>query len=240
MQDRYTGDIGDYVKYGLLRALADGRRLGVAWYLFPDEDHNDDGRHIGYLNDHGQWRDHDPALYDVLKRIVANDERKVSAVEQSTILGPAKFSGEILSAPELTCAKRRIWRGQWFENIQTSLQGCNIVFADPDNGLCEDEKFSLGNVKDWKRIPLYEAKALAQGRTAVIYHHNTRRTGGHEKEIAYWIDSLGEGTLALRWRAYSGRTFFVVHPIQGMSERLERFSHEWGEKAELHGLIKGR
>jgi len=24
MQDRYTGDIGDFVKYGLLRALADG------------------------------------------------------------------------------------------------------------------------------------------------------------------------------------------------------------------------
>ena len=33
MQNRYVGDIGDYVKYGLLRALADGRQLGVAWYL---------------------------------------------------------------------------------------------------------------------------------------------------------------------------------------------------------------
>ncbi len=190
MQDRYTGDIGDYVKYGLLRALSDGRRLGVAWYLFPDEGHNDDGRHVGYLNDHGQWRGHDPALFDVLKRIVADDERKVSAVEQSAILGAAKFSGAILSAPELTPAKRRMWRSQWFENIQTSLQGCDIVFADPDNGLCEDEKFSLGKVKDWKRMPLREAKALAQGRTAVIYHHNTRRKGGHEKEIAYWIDQL--------------------------------------------------
>ena len=30
MQNPYTGDIGDYVKYGLLRALAEGRRLGVA------------------------------------------------------------------------------------------------------------------------------------------------------------------------------------------------------------------
>jgi len=236
MQDRYTGDIGDYVKYGLLRALAGGRRLGVAWYLFPDEGHNDDGRHIGYLNDHGQWRGHDPALFDVLRQIVADDQRKVSAVEQSTILGAAKFSGEILFAPELTPAMRRSWRSQWFENIQTSLKECDLVFADPDNGLCEDEKFSSGKVKDWKRMPLCEAKALAQGRTAVIYHHNTRRAGGHEKEIAYWIDQLGEGTLALRWRAYSSRTFFVVNPAKGMSERLERFSDEWGDKAELYGL----
>ena len=59
MQDRYTGDIGDYVKCGLLRALAGGRNLGVAWYLFPDEDHNSDGRHIDYLGQPDLWRAHD-------------------------------------------------------------------------------------------------------------------------------------------------------------------------------------
>ena len=41
------------MKYGLLRPLADGQHLGVAWYLFPDEDHNDDGRHtsVGLAGD---------------------------------------------------------------------------------------------------------------------------------------------------------------------------------------------
>lgn len=29
MQDRYAGDIGDYVKLALLRSLSDGHRLGV-------------------------------------------------------------------------------------------------------------------------------------------------------------------------------------------------------------------
>jgi len=132
MQDRYTGDIGDYVKYGLLRALADGRRLGVAWYLFADAGHNDDGRHVDYLHDHGQWRGHDPALFDVLKRIVGDDRRNVAAVEQSGILGATKFSGEILSAPELTPAQRHDWRGWWFKDVQTSLQECdkgNIIGA---------------------------------------------------------------------------------------------------------------
>lgn len=47
MQDRYTGDIGDYGKLGLLRCLAaSGLRVGVNWYRTPDEDHNEDGKFI--------------------------------------------------------------------------------------------------------------------------------------------------------------------------------------------------
>jgi hypothetical protein len=40
MQNRYVEDIGDYVKLAILRALSSRpsvRRLGVAWWLFPDE-----------------------------------------------------------------------------------------------------------------------------------------------------------------------------------------------------------
>ena len=37
MQNRYVGDIGDYLKLGILRALSPGYHLGVAWWLFPDE-----------------------------------------------------------------------------------------------------------------------------------------------------------------------------------------------------------
>lgn len=44
MQDRYAGDVGDFVKLGLLRAISPGRKLGVAWYRYQDEAHNGDGR----------------------------------------------------------------------------------------------------------------------------------------------------------------------------------------------------
>jgi len=236
MQNRYVGDIGDYVKYGLLRALADGRQLGVAWYLYPDEGHNADGRHTGYLENHDLWRSHDPVLFDALKRIVCDGRRNVAAIEYSNVLGAAKYASEILDPTELSPAHRRVWRRWWFEDVKTSLKGCDIVFADPDNGLCEDEKFRPGRAKDWKRLPLHEVKELAEGRTAVIYHHNTRRRGGHELEIACWIKQLGSGTLALRWRAFSSRTFFVVNPAGGMKERLIQFTQEWGPKAELHGI----
>ena len=45
MQNRHVADIGDYVKLAILRRLACGRRLGVAWWLFPDEHHNANGGH---------------------------------------------------------------------------------------------------------------------------------------------------------------------------------------------------
>ncbi len=66
MQNRYVADIGDYLKLGILRALLPGYRLGVAWWLFPDESHNQDGRHVGYLQRPEQWRHFDPMLFDVL------------------------------------------------------------------------------------------------------------------------------------------------------------------------------
>lgn len=82
MQDRYTGDIGDYIKYALLRALSPGLKLGVAWYLYPDEGHNSDGKHVQYLHDPQRWRHLDPELFDALRNIVAGN-RSVSAVETS-------------------------------------------------------------------------------------------------------------------------------------------------------------
>ena len=33
----------------------EGKGLGVAWYLYPDEGHNTDGRHIGYLQQSEKW-----------------------------------------------------------------------------------------------------------------------------------------------------------------------------------------
>lgn len=234
MQNRYTGDIGDYVKYGLLRALAKGRRLGIAWYLFPDES-NRDGRHIEYLQD-PTWRDRDERLFDTLKQIV-DGKRSVGAIEQSGILQGCEFSNEILSVPKAMHGSARYrercdWRSGWFGRVQDSLAECDLVFADPDNGLYDDGKFRPGTIEHWKRIPLHEARALAAGRPAIIYHHNGR-SKKHRDEVEYWLEQLGSNTLALYWGAWSNRTFFVVDPSSDMKERLERFVRDWGPKAQL-------
>jgi hypothetical protein len=85
MQNRYVGDVGDFGKYGLLRALcgispesSPELTLGVVWYLVSKTEANNDGKHDGYLNLKYETRrnkvakeysDCDPALYGVLKGV---------------------------------------------------------------------------------------------------------------------------------------------------------------------------
>lgn len=50
MKEQYVGDISDYRKYALLRALSAGgaNRIGVCWMLTPS-DGSSDGNKLGYL-----------------------------------------------------------------------------------------------------------------------------------------------------------------------------------------------
>ena len=233
MQDRYTGDIGDFAKYALLRALGEGRKLGVAWYLYPDESHNTDGKHIGYLSQPDKWRHLDPELFDGLKALVASGQRNVDQVETSGLLDKGRFSNRLL-AFNGNPAIRGKRRAAWFSETLSDLHHCDLVFADPDNGLCEDQKYSMASKNFWKRMPLSEAHVLAAQRTAIIYHHNTRRAGGHAREIQYWIDQLGQQTLALYWRHLSNRTFFILRPTSEIRLRAEKFAQKWSPWFELH------
>lgn len=232
MQNRYTGDIGDFAKYGLLRALSRGRQLGVAWYLYPDEAHTADGKHIQYLDNPGKWRTLDPVLFDGLDMITSG-ERSVAVLEQSGLLPGAVFASEMLKAEDIPLNRRGKWRAEWFGRVMEKLARCDIVFADPDNGLYPDDKFRWGSAADWKRQPLREAIQLCAGRTGVLYHHNTRFKGGHMAEIRHWLSKLPAGTYAFYWQRYSNRTFFVVNPDQMTLERLAKFAETWGKHGQL-------
>ena len=99
MQDRYTGDIGDFAKYGLLRAIKGRKRLGVAWYLHPDAGPDGDGSHTEYLEDpaqHQRWHHLDPQLFETLEKLLRDDNRSVQAMQRSGVLGDAAFADERL------------------------------------------------------------------------------------------------------------------------------------------------
>ncbi|MFD2676003.1 hypothetical protein [Camelimonas lactis] len=230
MQDRYAGDIGDYVKLALLRTLSSGRALGVAWYLYPDEGHNGDGRHTRYLQQPEKWRALDPELFDALARVV-DAGRSVKAIEASGLMS-ATYHGAPLTSGSLPWQRRSGWRAAWFESLQSAMQSADIVFADPDNGLVDDDPRRRGKSKFGKQIPVAEALALAHGRSAVIYHHNTRRAGGHDAEVDHWLQQLGPHTLAVRATSHSCRTFFVLNPDAEIQERASRFCNQWSK----HGV----
>ncbi len=135
MQDRYAGDIGDYVKLALLRALAPGRKLGVAWYLYPDEGHNSDGRHTAYLTQPSMWRPLDPELFDALQMLVRR-RRSVADLETLNVV-TANFSRRPLNHGSQLASARPAARAAWFEQTLTDLADCDLAFADPDNGLID-------------------------------------------------------------------------------------------------------
>lgn len=233
MQDRYTGDIGDFIKYGLLRAICGRKRLGVAWYLYPDDGPDGDGKHIGYLRQDARWRPLDPRLFDVLKRLVDRKDRSVAAVQREGVLDGATFAGERLEFAHVPVRERGRWRREWFERVKARLSNCDLVFADPDNGLCPDDRFRPTDKKSAKRLPLAEAIALAQGRTAVLYHHNTRHPGGHVEEIQSLMGQLPGCHYAYYWRRWSNRTFFIVNADGETEHRLKSFEQQWGDHGRL-------
>jgi hypothetical protein len=225
MQNRYVGDIGDYVKLSILRALSPGYHLGIAWWLYPDESHNKDGRHIEYLERPEQWRHFDPNLFDVLAEIVASDRRDVRALETVDILPGAIFASEEMPVRGPN-TDRPHERRQWLRSVHSALEEATMVFLDPDNGL-EPAGYRPGSSKAGKNILISELCEFATPRRClIVYHHHTRREGGHHSEMEFWTDRLrasGFSTVdALRARPYSPRVFFLLDAPADVRRRASR------------------
>ncbi len=77
------------------------------------------------------------------------------------------------------------------------------------------------------RISLHEAKALAENRTAIIFHRNSLWVGGQDEEVKYWLSQFGANTIALRAKAYHPRTFFILNPTPTIRQRALRFCARW-------------
>src|SRR5215472_11846020 len=153
MQNRYVGDIGDYLKLGILRALSPGHRLGVAWWLRPDESHNRDGRHTGYLQRPERWRRFDPELFDVLAEIVRSGRRHVPALEGANLLRGAVFASELMPMRGPGGLRGQA-RGDWFTRTADILADADFVFVDPDNGL-QPSGFRYALAKAGKSVLLH-------------------------------------------------------------------------------------
>ena len=237
MQDRYVGDIGDYVKYALLRKITGSKRLGVAWYLHPDDGSAGDGQYTTYLKRPSDWAHLDDQLFVTLKKLVNSDSQKIRAVQESEVLGAnTEFSDQLLDVAKTPIKERRDRRSKWFECVLDKLSDCTLVFADPDNGLYPDDLFKPTQKINAKRIPLLEAQELSAGRAAVIYHHNTRRKGGHPAEIRDWMSKLSDCEFAFRFKRWSPRTFFIVNPDEEIQHHLIEFAQRWSE----HGCLLNR
>ncbi len=215
MQNRYTGDIGDYGKLGLLRTLRSaGLLVGVNWYLTPNEEHNDDGKHTQYL-ENGLYRDCDEKLWEQLKTIVDSENRNVSSLEKANILDAAFYS-EYLDFTGKAKPERDSIRNTWHQAALTELAGNDIVFVDPDNGLLV--RSAEGSRRENKFIKPEELKDYYdQGASVIYYQHKARKKDPfyidqHEKLLKSFGLNSNSG-LGLKFKTTSQRYyFFIIQP----------------------------
>ena len=234
MQNRYTGDIGDYGKLGLLRVLQnEGLNIGVNWYLVPNETHNGDGRHIQYLTNEtvGQC---DMTLWMELNRIVSSGERAVLALQKDSIL-KAVFYSEPLDYTGESRTGRDEKRKTWHNAALNLLRGTDIVFVDPDNGVLVPS--AKGTRRENKFVRTEELEAYYRGGSSVIYYqHKARRPDAfYSEQHAHILRQLNvdeSNGMALKFRTTSQRYyFFVMQPrhmetINGAVRRM--LASEWG------------
>ena len=235
MQNRYTGDIGDFGKLGLLRALqAQGFTIGVNWYLTPDEDHNEDGKYTKYLDDE-MYRKCDESLWLELKQIVEADQRKVSALQNDRIL-QAVFYDEALDFAGKKKTERISTREGWHKQAVDQLSELDVVFVDPDNGLVVPS--AEGRPKENKYVKPDEFLAYyRKGSTVIYYQHKARRQDDfyieQHKKLIKSPGLEGSTGLGLKFKTTSQRYyFFILQPQhREIIEKAvkEMISSAWGD-----------
>ena len=207
MQDRYAGDVGDFLKYALLRWLcaADAShpalRLGVVWYLVPDEDHNADGKHVAYLNPARRQAAHlrtlDPDLYDRLATVVQSRQRSVAAIEAAGVLPPgaATFASplDFRDVDRQARSERLARRRSWLNRALIATSGCDLIFADPDNGIrLAGHPTPRSRTRAVKHAYIDElAEFVARGQSLVVYHH-ADRSGSIEDQVQWRLAELSQ------------------------------------------------
>jgi hypothetical protein len=207
VKEQYVGDISDYRKYALLRALSsDGaNRVGVCWMLTPS-DGSSDGNKLGYLEQSDRYRHFDADLFDTLARAASDpDRRRLYAIEESGAIPGAAYFNNLL--PD-DLAGRRAFIGGCLADFSAS----DIVFFDPDNGM--ETTLAKGRKNSSKYVYLDELAAFyGNGKSLLIYQHfprierrvfitsRTDRLRGFAKDAAIWAFTTAHVVF-----------FLVLHP----------------------------
>ena len=236
MQDRYVGDVGDFAKYALLRRLI-GRpgerqtRLGLVWCLFPNEAHNNDGRHVAYLGK-AEFQGMDDALLDALHKIVKSGHRCIAAVNDSGLFPEGTTFCNAATAPRVGLRPLRSdllrHRAAWLTLCLRSTEKCDLVFFDPDNGV-EAASVPKHHPNAGKYIYWDELVQFWYRRQALLVYHHLNRTKPAAHQVRELKDRFqaeldGASVLPLVFRRGSCRVFWLVYRSSPIGAKLERRS----------------
>lgn len=173
MQDRYAGDIGDFGKFGMLRAICNqGLSLGVNWYLTNTgkfEESIADGKYE--ISESCSSCDLD--LAEKLRKVFKAKQypgRSVKSLEEGNLLSDAKYYSKVIELP----SNHSFSRAKWHTEALDALAGCAVVFLDPDNGK-KAKSVSAQSQKSVKYVFDNElSDYISRGHSVIFYNHRTR------------------------------------------------------------------
>lgn len=203
MQDIYAFDVGDYGKLGLLRHLmAHDLTVGVMWWKTELGSLGQDGKHVSYLQDR-KFRNCDPDLWDAMADCIKDGTRSIAALE-SLFPDGTSFVSDVVPSE----SNRRLL---WFEKALLTVEGVDVVFCDPDNGVAFAE-----TTRSQRHISLSEIQRLYEAGHSVILYHHPDRSCSHLDQIASRVqqfsDSVTQGkpVWAAHFRRGTSRVYFVL------------------------------
>jgi hypothetical protein len=169
VKDQYVGDINDFEKYSILRALghASGLPLVVCWMLTAP-DSTGEGAKVDYLLKPERYRHLEPDVFDSLSSVVGSGQRDTRAIEESGALDGASF------------VRRRLEDGLGSRTVlfrelhEMAGNGPALIFFDPDIGIAGSSVRKAG-----KRSAMYLfadelADTFRRGHSVVVYQHFPR------------------------------------------------------------------
>lgn len=224
MKNQYAGDINDFRKYAILRALAAcGFRVTLCWMLTPD-DSGPDGRRVAYLQQ-PTWALLDSHLFASLGEVMARaGVRAVAAIEECEALRGFRFHADLV--PEA-----RSERTRYLSKLLEGSDGeSDLIFFDPDNGITDSLFKRSPSVKHvyWHEV----ATTFACGFSVMFYQHYPRlpRDEFIEQTAAMAASRVGVSE-AFTFRTPDVAFFLVPQPRHsGRVGKIANTRGPWGDQ----------
>lgn len=220
MQHRYVGDIGDFSKFYMLRSLFGNKKIGINWFLYPNESHNSDGKYIdfSYSSDYG--------ISGVLN-MLSSTNRNIYALEEQMqkIFSNITFYSKGVESLK----RRREHREAWFKESLKFLQDREVAVVAPDNGI-EVKSVTKGSKRAGKYIFYDEIKEILKLEnidTLVLYQHYQRIKNFKEYIVAKVENELKEelknrNLYAISFHKFSPRIYIIISKDR-LDKRIEEF-----------------
>ncbi len=239
MQNRYTGDIGDFGKFILLKHLFPKESIATIWYLYPNESHNTDGSHTVEETNIKLYQHCyaiDSSMSELFNIIHKQPSRHVGLFETYPVLPNGRYFKEPIIGEGMD------YRHGWLKRAMHFIEETQskVVCLDPDNGIEPSSMAKLTTIKQGKYATYAEIEAffiLECVHHVVIYQHFHRQCS-HEtqmRDAKQKFETLYEGRAVvtiLRHNPVQARFYIILSKYQPPLEQIQSLEHRmYGSRA---------